>query len=236
MIYEALKICQYNTRKKEGVYMTLGSQLKTARKQCGWTQKELAHRVDVAHNSISNWENDQNRPDSETLRRLCEALDVTPNFLYSCDDDGFHLPAPLIADTVITFPVLVEVAAGFDKMPMENWNGEQIEVTEGMLHGRPREDFFAMRVRGDSMYPELHDGDILLILRQTTIERSGEIGVIDYGDGEATIKKIEYVPGEDWMRLIAVNPMYPPRTITGTDLEQCRVLGVPRLLFRSYQN
>ena len=37
------------------------------------------------------------------------------------------------------------------------------------LKGRKAEDFCAMRVRGDSMYPAFQNGDIVLVLRQSTM-------------------------------------------------------------------
>ena len=52
-----------------------------------------------------------------------------------------------------------------------------------------------MRVRGDSMYPDFRNGDIVLVLKQSTMNHSGEIGVISYGDDEMTIKRINYVDG-----------------------------------------
>ena len=71
--------------------------------------------------------------------------------------------------------------------------GEKIEVPRAYLKGRKAEDFCAMRVRGDSMYPAFQNGDIVLVLRQSTMNHSGEIGVISYGDDEMTIKRINYV-------------------------------------------
>ena len=49
------------------------------------------------------------------------------------------------------------------------------------------------------------------------------------------MKKVEYVMGEDWMKLIPLNPQYPPKMIEGADLEQCEVIGVPRLLVREIE-
>ena len=46
------------------------------------------------------------------------------------------------------------------------------------------------------------------------------------------MKKVEYVTGEDWMKFLPLNPLYPPRTIEGADLEQCRVIGIPKVLIR----
>lgn len=66
--------------------MTFGSRLRTARKAKQLTQKELAAKIKAAHNSISNWENDQNMPDPDTIQNLCWALDVQPNYFFSIDD------------------------------------------------------------------------------------------------------------------------------------------------------
>ena len=73
----------------------------------------------------------------------------------------------------------------------------------------------------------------MLVLKQDTLDRSGQIGVVLYDGDQATLKKVEYVNGEDWMKLIPLNPLYPPKTITGCDLEQCRILGIPRLILRN---
>jgi repressor LexA len=75
------------------------------------------------------------------------------------------------------------------------------------------------------------DGDKVLILRQTTLNHSGEIGAIMYED-YATLKKVEYVNGEDWLKMIPVNPQYPPKRIESSELEECRVLGIPKLLIK----
>lgn len=79
------------------------------------------------------------------------------------------------------------------------------------------------------------DGDKVLILRQSTLNRSGDIGAIIYGGENATLKKVEYVMGENWMKLVPLNPNYPPIMIEDYDLEQCRVLGIPWLLIREIE-
>ena len=66
--------------------MTFGSQLRRARKAKQLTQKELAAKINAKHNSISNWENDQNMPDPDTIQNLCWALGVQPNYFFAIDD------------------------------------------------------------------------------------------------------------------------------------------------------
>lgn len=63
--------------------MTFGENLRLARKAKKLTQKELASKIGAKHNSISNWENNQNKPDPDTIQLLCWVLDVTPNYFFS---------------------------------------------------------------------------------------------------------------------------------------------------------
>ena len=58
-----------------------GDRLKNARKLKGLTQKELADMINAKHNSVSNWENNHNKPDPDTIELLCGVLDVSPNYL-----------------------------------------------------------------------------------------------------------------------------------------------------------
>ena len=90
-----------------------------------------------------------------------------------------------------------------------------VEVPATYLKGRKPEDFCAMHVRGDSMYPDFRDGDIVLVLKQNTRNHSGEIGVISYGDDEMTIKRINYVQSEDWLELVPLKPVLPAQTDRG---------------------
>ena len=76
--------------------MSFGTRLRDARKAKKLTQKELASKICAAHNSISNWENDQNMPDPDTIQNLCWALDVQPNYFFNVDT------ASLTPPTVVT--------------------------------------------------------------------------------------------------------------------------------------
>ena len=60
---------------------TFGKRLRAARKTAKVTQKELAEIIGAKHNSVSDWENDKNMPDPDTIVRLCEALGVEPGYL-----------------------------------------------------------------------------------------------------------------------------------------------------------
>lgn len=214
--------------------MTIGEKIKSQRKALGLTQTELGAKLGVQKNAVSKWE--CGRVDdipSSKIKAMAQLFGVQPSFLI--DDAIDSLPSPTITEDTVTFPVITSVAAHYDGVSIdESTTGEKIEVPRAYLKGRKAEEFCAMRVRGDSMFPAFQNGDVVLVLRQSTMNHSGEIGVISYGDDEMTIKRINYADGEDWLELVPLNPAYPPRRIEGVDLESCHVIGIPRVLVREY--
>lgn len=214
--------------------MTIGEKIKSQRKALGLTQTELGAKLGVQKNAVSKWE--CGRVDdipSSKIKAMAQLFGVQPSFLI--DDAIDSLPSPTITEDTVTFPIVTSVAAHYDGVSIdESTTGEKIEVPRAYLKGRKAEEFCAMRVRGDSMFPSFQDGDVVLVLRQTTMNHSGEIGVISYGDDEMTIKRINYVDGEDWLELVPLNNLYPPKRIEGVDLESCHVIGIPRVLIREY--
>lgn len=68
---------------------TFGEKIKEARKAKKMTQKELAKKIDVAHNSVSDWENDKSKPDADTIELLCGILEIAPNYLLATSTDEF---------------------------------------------------------------------------------------------------------------------------------------------------
>ncbi len=69
--------------------LTFGEKIKEARKQKNLTQKQLADLIGAAHNSISDWENNKNKPDPDTIELLCGVLKITPNYLLASTEDDF---------------------------------------------------------------------------------------------------------------------------------------------------
>lgn len=143
-------------------------------------------------------------------------------------------PAPGITDDVVTFYPIGTVAAGYNELAFEDYGTDPVDVPRRYLAGRPQSDYFVLTVHGDSMYPGYLDGDQVLVLKQNTVDSSGDIAVILYESDCATLKKVEFDVKGDWLRLVPTNPNYPPKTIEGADLEKCRILGVPRLLIRQF--
>lgn len=199
-----------------------------------------AYKIKLGRNDLSQYVSGKVKPGQSKLYVLAKALNVNEAWLMGCDvpmerNDDYPLPPPIITEDYTTFPVIGEVAAGYEHIAIENWEGDFVEVPNSYLKGRNKEDFFVLRVKGDSMYPDYKDGDKVLVLKQSTLNYSGQVGVVVYGDDHATLKKVEYKQGEDWMNLIAINPTVPPTRIENEALEHCKVLGIPKLILRELE-
>lgn len=69
--------------------MTFGEKIKDSRKAQKLTQKQLADAIGAKHNSVSDWENDKNKPDPDTIELLCGVLNITPNYLLKSFEEEF---------------------------------------------------------------------------------------------------------------------------------------------------
>lgn len=215
--------------------MSLGNNIKYARKAAGLTQEDIAREIGVSKQTVQKYESGIiTTISSDKIEIIAKLLRTTPAKLMGWEDNtsaqSFKLFSPNVTDDVVTFPVLGSIAAGYNEMAIEDWSGETIDVPRSFLKGRSKSDFFVLKVHGDSMYPIYHTDDKVLILRQTFVERSGDVGAVIY-DGEcATLKRVEIF--DDMVRLSPLNPSSPPKELTGANLEQYHIIGVPYLLVR----
>lgn len=194
----------------------LGEKLRALRLQKSLTQVQLAEMVGISNNLYNKYEKKNVRPPYETLVKLASALDTSLSVLL---DEIAVYPS----EAVIDMPIIGSVRGGMDGNVVQEETGETRPIAASALHGRP-DEYFLLRVRGDSMYPDIMDGDCVLVKKTESVE-SGSMAVVLYDGDYATVKWVRYVEGEDWVDLISNNPQYAPVRIEGADLEQCHVLG-----------
>lgn len=193
-----------------------------------------AHKFEMecglANGSVKAWKNGQANPSQKSLQKIAKYFGVSIEYLYGFIKDPDNV---YDAGAIVSFDEIGSVAAGYDSLAVESLTGKKIDIPVSMLGGRPKSDYFILRVKGNSMYPRLLEGDDILCLRCDSVD-SGDYAVVLYNGDEATVKQVRYVYGEDWLELIPANPEYAPKRIVGADLQQCKVLGKVIKLIRDF--
>ncbi|WP_423189458.1 helix-turn-helix domain-containing protein [Alkalibacterium sp. f15] len=62
-----------------------GARLKQIRQQKKWSQKDLSKRIGVSNVSISGYESGNRYPDTDTLSKLADVLEVSTDYLLGRD-------------------------------------------------------------------------------------------------------------------------------------------------------
>ena len=171
--------------------------LRDLRLNQGISQKVIADYLGCSTVVYSRYETGSREPSMDTLMRLADYFNVSIDYLTGKSD----IPRN---GGVVRIPVVGHVVAGIPTSAIEDiidWE----EIDEEMAR---RGDYIGLRVKGDSMYPEIKDGDIAIIRRQDTIE-TGDIAVVFVNGEDATIKKIKKM--DDGIMLIGFNTtVYEP--------------------------
>ena len=76
---------------------TFGEKLKSARKDAGLTQEQLAVKLMVSRQAITKWEADKGMPDLENLKSLSQLLGVSIDYLL---DNGEQLNLSVIREKI----------------------------------------------------------------------------------------------------------------------------------------
>ena len=65
--------------------MEIGKQLKEAREKSSLTQEQVAEKVFVSRQTISNWENEKSYPDIVSIIKLSDLYSISLDELGNCE-------------------------------------------------------------------------------------------------------------------------------------------------------
>jgi SOS-response transcriptional repressor LexA len=126
-------------------------------------------------------------------------------------------------------PVLRRVAAG---RPLDAADEilDWIEIPERLISNGT---YFGLQIRGDSMEPNIKDGDYVICREQPNAE-TGEVAVVLINDSEGVCKRIKkYENGK--IALMSDNPTYEPMYFdTHSSNERVVIRGIVKWSIRSY--
>lgn len=175
---------------------------KQRKKELKLTHDELAEISGVSRRTIAGiFSGDPARssPTLNTIEAIEKALGIKNNLVLKDEVE--------LNDNYLV-PLLGSVVAG---VPIEAQ-----QDLEGYIYisHRPAEEYFALRVHGDSMRnANITDKSIIICHKQETAE-SGEI-IVAMLNGEQTVKRYKVHNGDIY--LMSENPDYMPMPVTPTD-------------------
>ena len=192
--------------------MNFRTRLKQLRNEKKINQRELANFLKVAPSTISMYESGQREPNFEVLESLADFFNVDLNYLLGKSDKTTKL---MLEDSQppqgLQIPVLGTVAAGIPISAVEDiLDYEEIDAS-----WQSQGEFFALRIKGDSMQPKMDDGDVVIVRQQSDANNGDTVIALVNGD-DATCKKLQKT--ENGIMLVSTNPNYLPMFFTNEEI------------------
>lgn len=220
------------TNKELGIY------LKNLRDNKKLSTREVYDLCGVSNSYLSLVENGHRKASAIVLKKLAPIYSVDYLDLY--EKAGYidlieyeknnKLKTDLLGNPVSPIPILGIVKAGYNYLAQENIIGT-IDVEKSLVGDGS--DYFALKVKGDSMFPVLVEDDIVIIKKQNDFENGDIVVAIINGD-EATIKKGK--KSDAGIFLQPLNTSYEPLIFTYDEMETIPVtiIGIVKQLKREF--
>ena len=204
--------------------MQITANLSALRKQKTATQQEVADYLNLTRSAYTNIESARRGADYETVQKLAEYFNVSVDYLI-----GATTKPTGFSQTGIKIPVFGTVPAGIAMEAIEDIEDYE-EIPESWLRGE--REYFALRIKGDSMYPDYLNGDTVIFQKSQTCT-SGDECVVMVNGTDATFKKI--IRRRTGIMLQPLNTSkYEPEFYTNEEIENLPVtiLGIAKELRR----
>ena len=188
----------------------LGRYLKQLREIKGLSLREVDKLSDISYTHLNMIENGKRNVTPALLRNLAQLYNVDYLDLYEKagyidlieDEKKSKIRTDILGNPATPVPLLGAVKAGYNYLAQENWIGTVDVETSLVGDGK---DYFALKVKGDSMAPVFIEDDIVIIKKQNDCENNEFAVVIINGD-EGTLKKIKKT--DNGIILQPLNPAY----------------------------
>ncbi len=207
--------------------MDMGERLKELRLKKGATQEEVGKVINVTKPTIMKYEKGlvENLKRS-SIEKLAKYFEVAPSYLMCLDENK----TDRLGNPVTSIPILGTVKAGYDYLAQENWIGT-IDIETSLVGNG--DEYFALKIHGDSMFPVLIEDDIVIVKKQNDFENGDIVVAIINGD-EATIKKGK--KSDSSILLQPLNSAYEPLIFTKDEAKTIPVtiIGVVKQLKREF--
>ena len=178
------------------------------------SQADLSKDLNLPFTTISNWYRGIRYPRPDKMQLLADYFGIRMEELISNS----------INNSGIKIPILGTVIAGIPVTAVEDIIGYE-EISEKMARCG---DYFALKIKGDSMEPKMSKGDIVIVKQQNTVE-NGQIAIVLVNGDEATVKKVRF--RDNGIELIAFNSyVYEPHFYSAKEIDELPVKIIGRVV------
>lgn len=204
--------------------MYIGEIIKNYRAKNGLSQRAFAARTSLSPSYINTLEKIYNpktgKPYSVTTdvaSEIAKAMFLSIEDLLSMLDKSQEFEVnstkkDILGNEVVSIPLLGTVKAGYDYLAEENWIGT-VDLDKNTAESG---EFFALKVKGDSMSPIFLEGDIVIIKKQNDCENN-KVAVVIINGEEGTLKRVKKT--EQGIILQPFNPIYGPVMFTNDEIK-----------------
>lgn len=208
--------------------MTLGKIIKSYRETNSMSMDDFSRASGISKAYISMLEKNVNPntgrapvPTIEYIQKAANGMFMSFDELFGMlDNDAVVDLSQQVAKKAIRVPVLGKVAAGIPIEAIEDIIDYE-EISEELAHTG---EFFALKIKGDSMEPTIGNGDVVIV-KQTDDANTGDIVIALVNGDDATCKRlVKYASG---IRLMPINPAYEPMFFSNEEVvdKPVRIIG-----------
>ena len=219
----------------------MGARVKLIRKALGLTQEQLAQRLGVGKTALSMIETGKTRLSTRNKNILVQELNVNPEWLESGKGEIFNADPALSASfgrgAEMSMPLqsvpLYSIEATAGLVPLFEQQSSHTPMNYIHIPNLPKCDG-AIYVAGDSMYPLLKSGDIVLYKQLHDLNDIfwGDMYLLSIDiDGEeyVTVKYIQRSEKSGCIRLVSQNPHHADKDI---EVSRVRALALVKASIR----
>lgn len=150
------------------------------------TQSDLVNDLNLNKSTVSTWINGTKMPRMNKVEQLALYFGIEKSDLL----EEKNISSSMKQSRAVRIPVLGRVVAG---IPIDAIQ-EVLDYEEITPELAATGEFFALKVKGDSMLPKLEDGDIVIVKKQEDVE-TGDVAIVLVNGNDATIKQVKKVQG-----------------------------------------
>lgn len=180
----------------------LSERMKSLRNEYGISQQGLADRLGISFAAISMYERGLRDPSTETIIKMADVLHCSVDYLLGVTDERKKVDT----SNLYHVPLYGTISAG-----SPNWVNDSIEgyipLDVKLLDLYNPEEYFFLKIKGDSMNKVIASGAYALIHKQNFVE-NGDIAVVLVNGDDATLKKFTRKNGTIILEPMSTNPSY----------------------------